>query len=313
MKTLKQLTPLLLTSAISLTGAAQDYKPITKFPAQTFNGDILQTRVDQEVDQGARDYRVEANQYVDNTYDNGRRYAANDHPYKYESHNGTNNDRWDHHQTLGPTQRASELMGMTVQNNAGEKLGKVEDLVVDVNSGRVVDVVVSSGGFLGIGSDFSVVPPRALRIDRDQKIAFTDTTKDQWAAAPHFKNDQWPAMDADYTAKSYTAFGYQPYFDADSTGRNVRDRDGRNLTPTDQGTSTADLDTTRRIRREIMRDTTLSSNARNVKIITVNGHVTLRGPVDDDAQKASVEAIAKRISPDSVVDNQLDVKSSTNR
>jgi hyperosmotically inducible protein len=308
MKNLKQLTPLLLTSALSVAGA-QDYKPITKFPAQTFNGDVLQSRVDQDVDQGARDYRAEHVQYVDSTtYDNGQRYAANDERY----HHGTN-EHLGHYQVLGPTQRASELIGMTVQNNAGEKLGKVEDLVVDVNSGRVVDVVVSSGGFLGIGSDFSVVPPRAFRIDRDQKIAFTDTTKDQWAAAPHFKNDQWPTMDADYTARSYTAFGYQPYFEADSTGRNVRDREGQNLTPIDQGTSTADLDTTRRIRREIMRDTTLSSNARNVKIITVNGHVTLRGPVDDDAQKASVEAIAKRISPDSVVDNQLDVKSSTNR
>ncbi len=302
MKTLKQLTPLLLTSAFSLVGAAQDYPPITKFPAPTFNGDIIQSRVDQSVDQGARDYRVAANEYVDTVGDNGQRYAAND--QRYEKRHGDSygtNAQWSHYEVLGPTQRASELIGAQVQNNAGEKLGKVEDLIVDVNSGRVVNVVVSSGGFLGIGSDLSVVPPNALRFDRDQKVVFTDTTKNQWMAAPHFKSDQWPTMDQEYNTRSYTAFGYRPYF-----GTNYP-------TAVDQGTSTADIDTTRRIRREIMRDTTLSSNARNVKIITINGHITLRGPVDDEAQKSSVEAIAKRIAPDSVVDNQLDVKASTNR
>src|SRR5689334_3947743 len=52
---------------------------------------------------------------------------------------------------LNDAAKASDLIGMTIKNNQNEKLGKVEDLAVDVESGRVVQVILSTGGFLGIG------------------------------------------------------------------------------------------------------------------------------------------------------------------
>jgi osmotically-inducible protein OsmY len=96
--------------------------------------------------------------------------------------------------------------------------------------------------------------------------------------------------------------------DADNTGRNVRDRDGRTLTPTDQGTSDSDRNITAEIRREIVANDALSMNAHNVKIITMDGVVTLRGPVKSPAEKATVGTAAQRATGVKRVDNQLEVE-----
>src|SRR4051794_38029968 len=66
---------------------------------------------------------------------------------------------------------------------------------------------------------------------------------------------------------------------ADDTAKNVRDRDGTTPTSDQQSTDPKDVEITRRIRRAITKDGSMSTNARNVKIITVDRQVTLRGPV----------------------------------
>jgi len=93
---------------------------------------------------------------------------------------------------------------------------------------------------------------------------------------------------------------------ADNTARNVRDRDNRTLTPLDQGNSKADVETTARIRKDILAHKGLSINASNVKIITLDGHVTLRGPVGTAEEKRLIGEIAINIAPK--VENQLEVK-----
>ena len=96
--------------------------------------------------------------------------------------------------------------------------------------------------------------------------------------------------------------------DADNTGRNVRDRDGGTLTPTDQGGSDTDRHITAQIRREIVANDALSTNAHNVKIITTDGVVTLRGPVKTTQEKVTVGAVAQRATGVKRVDNQLEVE-----
>jgi hyperosmotically inducible periplasmic protein len=97
--------------------------------------------------------------------------------------------------------------------------------------------------------------------------------------------------------------------DADNSGINVRDRDTNNLTPGDQGNTAADIDITQKIRKGLVMDSNYSMTAKNIKIITVDGKVTLRGPVNSDTEKAGIESIAKNIAGDGNVDNQLEVKS----
>ena len=94
----------------------------------------------------------------------------------------------------------------------------------------------------------------------------------------------------------------------DNTARNMRDRDAKTLTPFDQGNSKSDIDTTARIRRELVDLEGLSINAQNVKIITNEGRVTLRGPVDSADEKRIIGEIATGIATPERTDNQLEVR-----
>lgn len=93
----------------------------------------------------------------------------------------------------------------------------------------------------------------------------------------------------------------------DNTGINERDRDGTTLTPGDQSESEADRAITADVRRTITSDDTMSVNARNIKIVTRNGVVTLRGPVGSRAEKEAIEAKARTAKGVTQVDNQLEV------
>lgn len=96
--------------------------------------------------------------------------------------------------------------------------------------------------------------------------------------------------------------------DADDTERNVRDRDDKTLTPLDQGGSEADRTITQQIRKTIVDDDDMSTNAKNVKIITVDGVVTLRGPVRTAAEKTSIASVAQKTAGVKRVDDQLEVE-----
>ena len=96
--------------------------------------------------------------------------------------------------------------------------------------------------------------------------------------------------------------------DADNTGKNVRDRGDTTLTPMDQGGSASDRELTADIRRMVVSDDSLSTNAHNVKIVSVDGVVTLRGPVKSDSEKAMVAAKAQAAKGVKRVDNQLEVE-----
>ena len=94
----------------------------------------------------------------------------------------------------------------------------------------------------------------------------------------------------------------------DDTGRNVRDR-GDTVTSGDQSETTADRTTTQKIRQAVVADDSLSTNGHNVKIITVNGVVTLRGPVKDEAERKTIGAMAVQVAGADKVQNHLDVAS----
>ena len=179
-------------------------------------------------------------------------------------------------------------------------------------------MIVSSGGFLGIGDELSAVPPTALRFNTNRDVLQLDASKEMLSSSPHFKANQWPDFSQpSYAAGVYRAYRVEPYFttnvttQADNTARNVRDRDERAVTPLDQGNSKADVATTAQIRKEIIAGKDMSVNARNVKIITNQGRVTLRGPVNTAEEKRLIGEIANRIALSENVNNQLDVKNAT--
>jgi hyperosmotically inducible periplasmic protein len=93
----------------------------------------------------------------------------------------------------------------------------------------------------------------------------------------------------------------------DNTKRNERDKNSGTLTPGDQHENSSDLKITQRIRQAVMADGSLSFTAKNVKIITQNGRVTLRGPVRSPEERASIEAAARNVAGANNVDSQLEI------
>jgi hypothetical protein len=165
---------------------------------------------------------------------------------------------------------------------------------------------------MGMGGEYSAVPPSAFSFNEATNALQLDVSKETLAQSPHFTSSQWPDLSQPgYTTGIYQAYNVHPYFayDADNTGRNVRDRNTHSLTPLDQGNGQSDIDLTAQIRKEIMRDSNLSVNAQNCKIITQDGRVTLRGAVNSEDEKNRITEIANHVASAGYVNNQLDVVS----
>lgn len=96
--------------------------------------------------------------------------------------------------------------------------------------------------------------------------------------------------------------------DADNTDRNKQDKSGQTKTPMDQSNDPADIKLVATIRKMVMDDKSLSATAKNCKIITNGGRVTLRGPVNTAEEKATIAAHATMSASKDKVDNQLEIK-----
>lgn len=125
------------------------------------------------------------------------------------------------------------------------------------------------------------------------------------ATAPGYSADLAPAS-TDTTGTAGPSAATPP----DNTAINQRDRDLEAVkTPIDQDENQRDVNITADIRKQVLAHENMSVNARNVKIITSQGKVTLRGPVETAEEKDVIEGIAKNVAGNDNVDNQIDVKS----
>ncbi len=95
--------------------------------------------------------------------------------------------------------------------------------------------------------------------------------------------------------------------DRDNTANNARDRAGTAKTPFDQNENKKDIGIIADIRKRVV-DTKMSVNAQNVKIITQDGQVTLRGPVKSEDEKNQIEKFAVDVAGVDHVENLLEVE-----
>lgn len=114
----------------------------------------------------------------------------------------------------GPEVMAAEtLQGDDVINLQGEKLGSIEDIMLDVQGGRIAYAVLSFGGILGMGDKLFAIPWSALTLDTDRKCFVLDLPKDRLQNAPGFDKDHWPAMaDESWASQVYSYYNQQPYW-----------------------------------------------------------------------------------------------------
>jgi sporulation protein YlmC with PRC-barrel domain len=108
---------------------------------------------------------------------------------------------------------ASTMIGDEVKNSLGETLGKLEELMIDLDEGRVAYAVLSFGGFLGMGNKLFAIPWEAMAVDTEQKAVIFDVPKERLENAPGFDKDNWPkTTDREWMTEVHTYYGYDPYW-----------------------------------------------------------------------------------------------------
>jgi len=121
---------------------------------------------------------------------------------------------------------AGTLAGDRVRNEAGDDLGKIEELMIDVPSGRVAYAVLSFGGFLGMGNKLFAVPWNALTVDEQEHEFILNVDKEVLENAPGFDKDNWPDMaDPNWGSQIYNHYGYTADWDrGDQQTQRLRDK-----------------------------------------------------------------------------------------
>jgi sporulation protein YlmC with PRC-barrel domain len=89
---------------------------------------------------------------------------------------------------------ANTIIGDNVRNSAGEDLGRIEELMIDIEGGRIAYAVLSFGGFLGLGDKLFAIPWQALRLVTDEHRFVLDVDKSVLEHAPGFDKRNWPDM-----------------------------------------------------------------------------------------------------------------------
>ncbi len=111
------------------------------------------------------------------------------------------------------TLSASTLTGNEVVNPAGENLGEVKDVMIDVESGKVTYAVLEFGGFLGLGSKLFAVPINAMELDTDNERFVFHQSKERLENAPGFDKDHWPDFaDRQWEEDIYAYYNVKPHW-----------------------------------------------------------------------------------------------------
>lgn len=112
------------------------------------------------------------------------------------------------------TLSAGSLTGNNVKNSAGEDLGSIKDLMIDLTTGHVAYAVLSFGGFLGFGDKLFAIPFRSLRIDASDHSFVLEIDQKLLEESHGFDPDEWPDMSDETWARGvHDAYGVDPYWD----------------------------------------------------------------------------------------------------
>jgi sporulation protein YlmC with PRC-barrel domain len=115
--------------------------------------------------------------------------------------------------TKPQTLSASSIIGTPVRNQAGENVGKIEELMIDLARGRVAYAVLSFGGFLGMGDKLFAIPWERMNVDFDERMIVLHVDKKMLEFAPGFDKNDWPNTGEDaWLTDVYEYYGQDPYW-----------------------------------------------------------------------------------------------------
>lgn len=113
--------------------------------------------------------------------------------------------------------RAGKMAGDRVRNPAGENLGHIEEIMIDVATGGIAYAVLSFGGFLGLGNKLFAIPWEALTLDQRDHQFILNIDRRQLENAPGFDKEHWPDMaDRAWGSQVFAYYGFKPYWERDA-------------------------------------------------------------------------------------------------
>ena len=123
------------------------------------------------------------------------------------------NNYWNPKEGPGPrVMAASTLEDDKVVNPAGDKLGEISEIMIDVPSGRVAYAVLSVGGFLGLGDKLLAIPWHALKMDPANKRFVLNVSRERLEQAPGFDKSHWPSMADERWATDVHNYYHAPFY-----------------------------------------------------------------------------------------------------
>jgi len=109
--------------------------------------------------------------------------------------------------------RAKKIIGTNVKDRQGQKIGQVEDIVLDKQSNNIMFAVVSFGGFLGMGEKYHPLPWASLDYDENENGYVVDVTEEQLRAAPAASIDELTRDDGNvYRTRTFDYYKVEPYW-----------------------------------------------------------------------------------------------------
>jgi len=211
---------------------------------------------------------------------------------------------------------ANEIIGKEVRNANDESLGKVSDLIVGLDSGRVPYAIIAHGGALGVGRTKTAVPISEIQCSADHKYVMMSATKEDLKTASKTCPDSWPRGRNSEWSHNVDGFYGQPSafaswrFEREPMDASV-DRKQYVRDPNEKGATRLMKPADAEIYRHL--NTTLRTDARpeptdGYNITVEDGVVTLRGQVATEAEKQEIESKARSVPGVQRVDNQIKVK-----
>jgi len=183
----------------------------------------------------------------------------------------------------------TNVTGYKVRNAAAEDLGKIEDIVLEDEGGRILYGIVSVGGFLHIGNRLIAIPWYRLRLEPDEKTFLLNIDKETLENAPHFDRGTWPDMSQpDWQNRVNTYFAYNPADEQQAIEGAEFIEGGPRSTSTEERTHDERL--ARRVEFELF--ATKAFNMDGIHVTARDATVTLEGRVGSRAESILAENTA---------------------
>jgi len=110
--------------------------------------------------------------------------------------------------------KSKEVIGVSVKNKAGENLGEIYEIILDKHKGYARYVVLSFGGFLGIGDKLFALPWEVISYNPEEECFILNIDKEKLKNAPGFDKNNWPNMaDQTWGKNIYNYYGIRPYWE----------------------------------------------------------------------------------------------------